>query len=289
MPAIDLSSIKFRPYAEGEEPTDFGPDIYVAPAGSRIIDLSRIRFRPWENPGASVPGGFDPDGDDGGGGPGGGDQGEFVMRAYNPGAAGHNVAYYNFSPVTLVSAYVEIMITQEWSDQFAASSSGNPYTAEFLSLASEDNPLFTWEGLFFTNLNQDGDPDGNVYMWSYYDGEENKFMVTPDVWHTAEISIFFAAGMYFSGVWWDGEGSPGNGGTIIALEDDIAPGITTLNVGAQYPNFVDEQEWYLDNAKLTFGNIVTDGGTVVFTGDFEEGDFSDWTGTVGSPTVVNTP
>jgi len=48
MVKIHLSKIHFRPYSEGEIPTDFGNSSYSPPV--RFIDLTTIKFRPYQEP-----------------------------------------------------------------------------------------------------------------------------------------------------------------------------------------------------------------------------------------------
>lgn len=283
MPAIDLSMVRFRPYQQGEEPTTFGPDDY-ATSGVRLIDMSRIRFRPYEDNGHRSIGGsgsLDPDG--GGGDPGGGgEQGDFSMfvNTYESGV------FYDFTPVYNVNIYAEIFIPQDFYDLFVAYPSPTG-TSEFLGIASDNDHFSTWQALFFLNTNASNVQDGKMYVHDYYDSNATRVEVTPEEWHTAEISMFTDGTWIYTAWFWDGVPSLENFTNIAVDEVSVAPGFTTIVSGMQY-EFGDVQDaWYIDNIKVSLDDIITNGGTPIFEGDFEGGDFSEFTGTFGTPGVAS--
>lgn len=283
MVKINLSGIHFRPYAEGDEPTEYGPDDYVSP-GSGII-LSRLKFRPYEDPILTSLGGS---GGSGGGGSGGGGEGEdpggyeLGDFAYSAEDTADTYAYYDFSPLTEIYARVAIYVSSAAKASFIAG--GDLFTGDFLSMSSDNDPsLFSWEGVFFTKNNQAGVADGEMYVWSYYSAAADKILVTTDEWHVAEIGIRENGVNVESTFRWDGVEAPWQ---IVGLITDLNGGITTILVGN---NFSASYGWYLDNAMLSFNDWISEGGLVAFEDGFETGDFSGWTGVVGTPSVGGQP
>lgn len=282
--AIHLSKIHFRPYSEGEEPTEFGPVDYTPAPG--VIDLSTIKFRPWSNSGVvSIGGEAEPGGGGGGGGPGGGDDGggvdlgefAFLINGLSEDAA----AWKTFTGVTEIYGRVAFFIS---SAQMASWLPGNQFGGDFIELASDDDPLFSWTGLYLTNRNTSNAVDGNMYVTNFFDTAANRKLVTPDTWHIGEIGMK-VVGLNYQENWrWDGVEATWQNvtGTI-----NIPTGITTFVVGNQYNET--NGYWYLDNAMYSTTNWVSSGGAVVFQDGFESGDFSQWTGTYGSVQVVAYP
>lgn len=285
--AIHLSKIHFRPYSESEVPTEFGFDDYTP--SDRFLDLSTIKFRAWEDAGYSSIGGsgsLDPSppvepGDGTGGTPT--DPGEFVM-VFNI-AGSHMYAFVNPALTNTIYTRAEFYMT---SAQLAAMTTGaGQFRGQIIDISTEQSDLGFWQGIFLDRRNPSNVQDGNLYLHDYWTPNSNRMLVSPDEWHVMELAIRHVSGTNYelnykldnvesASGWY-----PINMGSLINIE--------FVAFGAMFNDATVPSQYYLDNVSYATDDWLSETGTPIFYSDFEVGDFSEFDGTFGSPTLTSPP
>ncbi len=291
MPAIDLSMIRFRPYQESEEPTDFGPNDYTPPPGVRVIDLSRIHFRPWEDNHVAGIGGVDIP-DEGGGGGGPIEPGEpgtfsaFINQTAN--FEEHYVQYVLPTAVTSLYIYAEVWITQEMKDQLVDYPFTGQFSGDFINISPTTDAHGAWEGVSITNTNYPGGIiDGNIYWWDYWSDGSAKVLATAETWTAIEVAI------RLNGTDWEASfkinGTQSTDGWIVFADTGDFTDLASFSAGSIFSPTGHFDQSYIDNVVMTTDNWFTEGGTSEFSDGFESGDTSAWTNTEGTVTPTTPP
>lgn len=281
MVELSLSGIHFRPYSEGEEPTEYGPGDYTGVAGA--IDLSRIKFRPYEDPGYSSLGGSGSL-DGGGGGSGGGTVGggappgigEYIGFAEND----ESWATATFSPVSEIFVAFTLIVPSGvqagWENVIFGSGPNQEYNGPtfFGLFNSLGEPL---DGLYFSQLLTTGywqfadywDESlvrfgGPVVEETEYYIERKVTLVDPPT-NGASEPFSFAYETYV-----DGElvQELTEGGYIQGWNENT---ISILYIGLPYGESGVGSSMRIDNVQLATGNYPSNGGSVFFDADFESG------------------
>lgn len=268
--AINLSNIIFRNWSD-KDITTFGPNDYIKTVGA--VDLRRIKFRAWQNPGIASIGGIEPPPPP----PPPIGQGNYSILI--DGSADQYV-FNSFSAVTSVYLKTQIYIS---SSQYISMLSSE-FSGDILAIIGDDN--FDYQGIYVTNRNSSNVEDGNLYFYDYWSPPSSKILIAADQWYNVEIAIRPFAG---ANPW---EGAFAVNGTISSWNDfDDFGAITSGYIKVYIGDYVHQSTdgFYLDNAAYNFTDWVIQSGFSDFEDDFESGDLSAWDGNIGSPSLVTPP
>lgn len=176
-----------------------------------------------------------------------------------------------FSPdvTTPWSITFDVMVPQSTLDAIDAHIPGVSFafTADFIEIANET------DGVFWTSRPTNGAGGGfatTIAWWTDFAPTAPQGSPTADTWHTVRID-------------YDGTNVEWTLDGVLLFTDVLSLSLNNVELGSIFSNGIAGEIYYIDNF------TVKQGASVVFCDDFESGNFSLWTSTTGTVSIVDDP